>query len=153
MSSGFPASSEHKMSCTNIDGLNFGFRMYIDGLYYLYSENKGADKLRGLIPRSSAVPLLFAYAKSSFFYDAAHVFLIFPHFGTKCKISVIIVRVFFFGLPINKMNCLRTLCSRAKYYHVYIIKKTTCSKQGFWPPLKPKIESCFTTFSLDCFNR
>ena len=28
-----------------------------------------------------------------------------------------------------------------------------CIKQGLWPHLKPKIESCFTTFSLDSFNR
>ena len=30
---------------------------------------------------------------------------------------------------------------------------TMCIKQGFWPPLKPKTESYFTTFSLDCFIR
>ena len=28
-----------------------------------------------------------------------------------------------------------------------------CIKQGFWPPLEPKIESCFTSFTLDCLNR
>ena len=32
-------------------------------------------------------------------------------------------------------------------------KRTTCIKQGFWPHLKPKIESHITTFSLDCFIR
>ena len=26
-----------------------------------------------------------------------------------------------------------------------------CIMQGFWPPLKPKIETYFTTFSLVCF--
>ena len=31
--------------------------------------------------------------------------------------------------------------------------RTTCIRQGFWPPLKPKIESYFTTFSLDYFVR
>ena len=33
------------------------------------------------------------------------------------------------------------------------IERTTCIKKGFWSPLKPKIESYFTTFSLDCFIR
>ena len=28
-----------------------------------------------------------------------------------------------------------------------------CSKQGFWPPLQPKIETYFTAFSLECFIR
>ena len=32
-------------------------------------------------------------------------------------------------------------------------QRTTCIRQCFWPPLKPKIESYFTTFSLDCFVR
>ena len=31
--------------------------------------------------------------------------------------------------------------------------RTTCIKQGFWPPLKPKIESYFATFSSNCFIR
>ena len=31
--------------------------------------------------------------------------------------------------------------------------RTRCIRQGFWPPLKPKIESYFTSFSLDCFIR
>ena len=26
-------------------------------------------------------------------------------------------------------------------------------KEAFWPPLKPKIDSYLTTFSLDCFIR
>ena len=30
-------------------------------------------------------------------------------------------------------------------------ERTTCISQGFWPPLKPKIKSVFTTLSLDCF--
>ena len=30
-------------------------------------------------------------------------------------------------------------------------QRTMCIKQGFWPPLKPKTESYFTAFSLDCF--
>ena len=33
------------------------------------------------------------------------------------------------------------------------IQRTTCISQGFWPPLKPKIKSVFTTLSLDCFIR
>ena len=32
-------------------------------------------------------------------------------------------------------------------------QRTTCIRQGFWPPLKPKIESYFLTFSLYCFIR
>ena len=28
-----------------------------------------------------------------------------------------------------------------------------CTKQGFWPPLQPKIESYFTAFSLESFIR
>ena len=33
------------------------------------------------------------------------------------------------------------------------LERTTCIKQGFWPPLKPKIEKCFITYSLDSYNR
>ena len=29
----------------------------------------------------------------------------------------------------------------------------TCIKQGFWPPIHPKIETYFTAFSLECFIR
>ena len=36
----------------------------VEGLYYLCSENKGAEQLRGLF---------FAYAKSRFSHDAAHL--------------------------------------------------------------------------------
>ena len=32
-------------------------------------------------------------------------------------------------------------------------QRFTCVNQGFWPPLKQKIESYFTAFSLDCFIR
>ena len=32
-------------------------------------------------------------------------------------------------------------------------ERTTCIRQGFWPPLKPKIESYLKTFSLNCFVR
>ena len=32
-------------------------------------------------------------------------------------------------------------------------QRTTCTKQGFWPPLQPKIESYFTAFSLECVVR
>ena len=35
----------------------------------------------------------------------------------------------------------------------YLDQRTTCISQGFWPPLKPKIKSVFTTLSLDCFIR
>ena len=33
------------------------------------------------------------------------------------------------------------------------MKRTTCIRQGFWPPLKPNIGSYFSTISLDCFVR
>ena len=36
---------------------------------------------------------------------------------------------------------------------IYNIQRTTCISQDFWPPLKPKIKSVFTTLSLDCFIR
>ena len=32
-------------------------------------------------------------------------------------------------------------------------QRTTCNRQGVWPPLKPKIKSYFSTFSLDCSIR
>ena len=49
------------------------FQIYIEeGLYYLCSENKGADQLR-----SKAAQLIcvfgFAYAKSRFSHGAAHI--------------------------------------------------------------------------------
>ena len=43
----------------------------VEGLYYLCSENKGADQLRGY--READLRLFFAYAKSRFSYDAAHM--------------------------------------------------------------------------------
>ena len=36
---------------------------------------------------------------------------------------------------------------------VFRTQRTTCISQDFWPPLKPKIKSVFTTLSLDCFIR
>ena len=39
-------------------------------LYYLCSENKGADQLRGY--READLRFVFAYAKSRFSHDAAH---------------------------------------------------------------------------------
>ena len=44
----------------------------LEGLYYPYSENKGADQLRGY--READLRLFFAYAKSRFSYDEAHIF-------------------------------------------------------------------------------
>ena len=40
-------------------------------------------------------------------------------------------------------------------FHSALIRmqRTTCIKQGFWPPLKPKTESYFKTFAADCFIR
>ena len=46
--------------------------MYVlEGLYYPYSENKGADQLRG--DREADLRLVFAYAKSRFSHDVAHI--------------------------------------------------------------------------------
>ena len=48
------------------------FRIYeVEGLYYSCSENKGADQLRGY--READPRLCFAYAKSRFSHDAAHL--------------------------------------------------------------------------------
>ena len=47
----------------------------------------------------------------------------------------------------------RTLCALTLLAYALKSETTMCIKQGFWPPLKPKIESYFTTFSLDCFIR
>ena len=33
------------------------------------------------------------------------------------------------------------------------VQRTMCIKRGFWPPVKPKIESYSTAFSLECFIR
>ena len=32
-------------------------------------------------------------------------------------------------------------------------QRTTCIKQGFWPPLEPRNESFFSSSSLVCFTR
>ena len=42
-------------------------------MYYPCSENKGADQLRGY--READLRLVFAYAKSRFSHDAAHLIL------------------------------------------------------------------------------
>ena len=52
-------------------GLNFRFKE-VEGLHYLCSENKGADQLCGYF--------VFAYAKSRFSHDAAHIKSL-PEFG------------------------------------------------------------------------
>ena len=39
------------------------------------------------------------------------------------------------------------------YFEGMVNQRTMCISQGFWPPLKPKIKSVFTTLSLDCFIR
>ena len=48
------------------------FRIWkIEGLYYLCSENKGADQLRG--SHEADQLFVFAYAKSRFSHDEAHM--------------------------------------------------------------------------------
>ena len=49
-------------------GLKFRIQE-VEGLYYLCSENKGADQLRGY--READLRLCFRYAKSRFSHDAA----------------------------------------------------------------------------------
>ena len=51
-------------------GLKFRIKE-VEGLYYLCSENKGADQLRGY--READLCLCFAYAKSWFSHNAAHL--------------------------------------------------------------------------------
>ena len=49
------------------------FRIYVEeGLYYLCSENKGADQLRGYREAQICI-FVFAYAKSRFSHDEAHI--------------------------------------------------------------------------------
>ena len=56
----------HKM----VRGLKF--RIYeVEGLYYLCSENKGADQLRGY--READLRLCFRICKSRFSHDVAHL--------------------------------------------------------------------------------
>ena len=49
-------------------GLKFSIKKE-EGLYYLFSENKGADQLRGYL----ICAFVFAYAKSRFSHDAAYI--------------------------------------------------------------------------------
>ena len=51
-------------------GLKFRIKK-VGGLYDLNSEDKGADQLRGC--READLRLCFAYAKSRFSHDAAHI--------------------------------------------------------------------------------
>ena len=52
-------------------GLKFQIKE-VEGLYYLCSENKGADQLCGY--RTAGLRLCFRiHAKSRFFHDAAHL--------------------------------------------------------------------------------
>ena len=62
---------QHKPGCTATES---GMRLEIsdleeEGLYYLYSENKGSDQLHGHCAADSI--FVFACAKSRFLYDGA----------------------------------------------------------------------------------
>ena len=46
--------------------------MEIEGLHYLYSENKGADQLHSYCLQLICT-FVFTYAQSRFSYDAAHI--------------------------------------------------------------------------------
>ena len=48
-----------------------------EGLYYLCSENKGADRLRCY--READLRLCFAYEKIWYSHDEAHIMIIFLH--------------------------------------------------------------------------
>ena len=55
-------------------GLKFGI-YEIEGLYYLCSENKGTDQLRGY--READLRLCFAYAEIRFSHVVAHIYVLF----------------------------------------------------------------------------
>ena len=55
----------------------------MEGLYYLCSENKGADQLRGY--READLRLCFRMCKKRFSHDAAHIML--PLFINRSKIN------------------------------------------------------------------
>ena len=58
-------------------GLKFRI-LNVEGLYYLCSENNGADQLRGYYFTMKLICILvFTYAKCWFSHDAAQMFLIF----------------------------------------------------------------------------
>ena len=56
-----------------------------------------------------------------------------------------------------------TAVNKSCILHGRVFARGTCNLAGkmkelptlsrVWPTLKPNNESCFTTFSLDCFNR
>ena len=52
----------------------------MEGLYYLCSENKGADQLRGLNTAKLICDFVFAKAKSRFSHNEAHMCMIIPLF-------------------------------------------------------------------------
>ena len=56
-----------------------------EGLYYLCSENKGADKLRGY--HEADRRLCFRICKTWFSHDAAHLFFYFQHEKGKLHVS------------------------------------------------------------------
>ena len=61
----------HKPGCTTTeDGLKFRIKE-VEGLYYLCSENIGADQLCGY--RTADLGLCFCIYKSRFSHDAAHI--------------------------------------------------------------------------------
>ena len=72
-SSGFPTKSDKNRALkphTVARGLKF--HIYEEkGLYYIRSDNKGADQLCSYT--AADLRLVFAYAKSMFSHDAAHI--------------------------------------------------------------------------------
>ena len=63
----------HKPACTK-QKMARGLKVRIkeeEGLYYLCSENKSVDQLRGKL----ICVFVFAYAKSRFSHDAAHMYV------------------------------------------------------------------------------
>ena len=74
-----------------------------------------------------------------------------------CNYVVSVWRGFLFLLVLG-IGCI-IYCGTPWVFHIIylglpciiLLQRTMCIRQGFWPPLKPKIESYSTTFSFDCF--
>ena len=70
---GFPTRS-HTNRFVQSQKMDRGLKLCIkevEGLYYLYSENKGDDQIHGY--RKLICVFVFADAKSRFSHDAAHL--------------------------------------------------------------------------------
>ena len=71
-------------------GLEFRINV-VKELYYPYSENKGADQLRGY--READLRLFFAYAKSRFSHDAAQKMFHILQLNCKPELSIFCIQI------------------------------------------------------------